>query len=422
MSEETTYSLPSWNMKKLEERIAKINKRATRMNVAPLELVKISEELRTDPEYFEAIAAGVMSLEEAPKVTYINVQIKGTAPKLAGWKFIGTLDHYSVPGQVIVQTVPGESVPAEFHNREAICDHCNKIRNRVETFVCESEQHEFKQVGRQCLRDFLGHDPSHLAWMLTAIHSLADELDDEKGEYYGGGMRQDYQHELLPVLTLAVGVIRTFGWVSRTAAMNGGSQATADVIRNIISPARSSEAYELSRKLREEIGSNDEDKKVAETAMAWVKEQTDTNEYMHNIKAIVESGHTSDKMLGYSCSIIAAYNKAMGNKNEYKNKLNEYVGTVGGKIELTVEVANINEIPGYYGGVTRIFKMHDESGRTLVWFCSGQTEMKMGGKYIVKGTVKKQEEYKEWKQTSLTRVKVLKDLSLVVDNKIDKAA
>lgn len=409
----TTYSLPSWNFKKLKERIAKINKRAAKMGVAPLELIKIKEELRTDPEFFEAIDAGVISPEEAPKITYIEVQINGAAPKLAGWKFIGTLDHYSVPGQVIVQTVPGESIPKEFHNREAVCDHCNKIRNRVETFVCENEQHEFKQVGRQCLKDFLGHDVTHLAWYLTAIHELNEDLEGD--EFRGGGMRQDYQHELIPVLTLAAGAIRTFGWVSRTAAMNGGGEATASIVSDIIAPPHTSEGHKQSRELREKIGDNEQDKVNAEKSIEWLATQEDSNEYMHNLKAIVASGHTTNKMLGYTCSLISTYLRAMDklNTQKHEHKLNEYVGVVGEKIELTVEVAGVTSMPGYFNGVTNLFKMHDEVGHTIVWFSSGNTTMKMGGKYLIKGTVKKQEEYKEWKQTSLTRVKVLKDLTPV---------
>lgn len=407
----TTYTLPSWNFAKLQERIAKINKRAAKMNVAPLELVKINEYLRTDPEYLEAVELGVMSHEEAPKIKMIEVQINGIAPKLAGWKFIGTLDHYSVPGQVIVQTVPGESIPKEFHNREAVCDHCNKIRNRVETFVCENEQHEFKQVGRQCLKDFLGHDVTQLAWLLTAIHQLNDDLEGDG--FRGGGMRQDYQHEILPVLTLAAGAIRTFGWVSRTTAQNGGGEATASTVSDIIAPSHTAEGHKQSRELREKIGDNEQDKINAEASIAWLNTQEDSNEYMHNLKMIIASGHTTIKMLGYTCSLISTYLRAMDKLNAQKHlhKLNEYVGTVGEKIELNIEVTGSMSFPGYREDqTTTMYKMMDEAGHSLVWFSSGNTDLENGKKYTIKGTVKKQELYKEWKQTTLTRVKVIQEI------------
>jgi hypothetical protein len=54
--------------------------------------------------------------------------------------------------------------------------------------------------------------------------------------------------------------------------------------------------------------------------------------------------------------------------------------------------------------------MLDNDGRTLTWFANTNPEMNVGEKYRIKGTVKKHDEYNEWKQTILTRVKVLEKI------------
>lgn len=65
---------------------------------------------------------------------------------------------------------------------------------------------------------------------------------------------------------------------------------------------------------------------------------------------------------------------------------------------------------GHYG-LAKLHSLRDEEGRTLIWFATGADELEVGGKYRILGTVKKHEEYKGWKQTTLTRVKALEALS-----------
>ena len=57
-----------------------------------------------------------------------------------------------------------------------------------------------------------------------------------------------------------------------------------------------------------------------------------------------------------------------------------------------------------------LFNMRDDEGRTLTWFANADPGMEKGEKYRIVATIKKFDEYNEWKQTILTRVKVTDDL------------
>ena len=133
---------------------------------------------------------------------------------------------------------------------------------------------------------------------------------------------------------------------------------------------------------------------------------------MHNLQLIAKAGTVPSKMLGYWVSLMAAYHRAQErlNLNKATQKKNEYVGAVGDKIEATVMVVKIRHFDSQYGTV-HMHQFLDDQGRTLIWYANtDRAGMAAQKRYKIKGTVKKQDEYNNWKQTHLTRVKVLEEL------------
>jgi len=415
-----TYDIPEWNLDELKTRIAKLNKRADKLKCSHVELVIRGDKMITDPNEVQKklkledwTILPPDEMEKLPKIKIYTISINGEGPKLAGWKFIGTLDHVSLPGEVIVNTVPGNIVPQDFHNNKPICDHCERIRYRKETFVVESEEGEYKQVGRNCLRDFLGHDPSRLISYLQSLYSLMGDLeDDENGGFYGGS--GEWYYNLHNVLNTTACVIRSLGWTPRSAADEKRS-STSSYVWTLLNPPTDKESKKAYNKLREQVGDvTDEDIEETTNALEWLKEQEDNNEYMHNIKAIARATEFSGRLMGYACSIVAAYQRARERlrltEEKLKSKLNEYIkGDIKDRLDMIVTVEKRTLFDGAFGTV-RIFRMVDEKGRTVVWFANSDPEMEEGGTYKIKGTIKKFDEYKEWKQTVLTRVKVLEEL------------
>ncbi|GAF73672.1 unnamed protein product, partial [marine sediment metagenome] len=92
------------------------------------------------------------------------------------------------------------------------------------------------------------------------------------------------------------------------------------------------------------------------------------------------------------------------------NKKNEWIGEVKDKVELTVQVVRVHEIESQWG-VSYLHKMLTEEGHSLDWWCSNyDNSMDQGCWYNIKGTIKKHDEYKNWKITVLTRCKVLEEI------------
>lgn len=407
-----TYSIPASLLGSLQKRIDKLNKRAVKIGCMPVQLVEHSRSMRTARGYRQAVADGIILATEAPQIEYIEMSITGQAPKIAGWSFIGKLDHHSLMDAVIVDTAPGCSIPKEFYNTSAVCEHCGKVRVRKDTFVLESDNHTYKQVGRNCLKDFLGVDPNGIVAYFSYLSDISTDLEDEENEFWGRGDRQEWYFDLTEVLKNTVAVIRTFGWIPRASAdPSTGRVATASTVSDLLAPSNSYNKEHI-KQLRAKIKfSPEEDAAEVVAALEWLKTQDASNEYMHNLIAIANAGRVTMKLFGYACSIVAAYHRATEKLrlNKAQNKLNEHVGIVKEKLETTVTVIRISYIDSLYG-TTRLHKMLDEQGRSLVWFASGESAMKEGMKYRIKGTVKEHSEYQDWKQTALKRVKVLEEI------------
>lgn len=405
-TESVIYEIPEWNVNRLHKEIDKLNRRADKLDVPHIQLIPHGIVEVADPAYTKELDIGIMTWNSVPKIQVHKFEIVGPAPKLAGWTFVGKLDHNTLPGQVIVDAVPGHSVPEQFFHSEPICEHCGKIRRRNDTFVLAHENGEYKQVGRQCIRDFLGHDPTAIANFLSRMWKLINELDDRDDEWWGGGGSAYWTFPHEQVLSLTVAHIRMFGWIARSAAdPMVGRTATADEILSLLIPSKDSTVRERQRKLIEKLEwSKEKDGQEAHDAMEWLKTQPANNEYMVNLHTIAAADSVPTKLFGYWCSLAAAYQRAQERLrlNQAQKKVNEWVGNVKDKIEIVVTITGISHVDSYYGyGTVHIHRMLDDEGHTLVWFANTNSGMEVGHKYKIRATVKKHDVYNNWKQTVL---------------------
>ncbi len=409
------------NMPRLENEIAKLNRRADKIGCPHLEIVIHGTEMKKDPnkvarlsDYYGQSGRPIPAheLELVPLVKINEVEIVGEGPKIEGFKFIGTLDHYTIPGKVIVNSVPGETVPEQFFDSSAICDHCNKIRRRVETFIVEKEDDgSYIQVGRNCLRDFFGHDPMSVARWLNRVMRFVTSLEDDEWGMSGNG-REEVYYDSIKLLTLTIAMIRTFGWVAKSSCNEDQTPTSLDVIY-YLSPPYTAEGRKRWREFKAKVLLEDKDILEAEASLDWLVEQEANNSYMHNLKLLEDQELIPSKMIGYWCSLIAAYQRAQARLEyaiqEKKKRLNEYVGKVGERSEIRVKCTGMQAINGDFG-VVNIHRMLDTDGRTLVWFANAAAKMEKDGEYIIRARVKKQDEYKGWKQTILGRVFIVEEI------------
>jgi hypothetical protein len=224
----TTFRVPESNLSKLQERIGKLAKRAVKLNCEP-PVLTVGE--RETVEYRDE--DGFAKIRH-----YFSVEVKGTAPKLNGWEFVAVLqpvaDEDGKELGNILRNVPGceHSVPENYRAAESRCEHCNTWRRRNETFVLRSDAGVWKQVGRNCLADFLGHaSPERYAAMAEILFDAADLAGLAEDEDWEGGHRHINRFAAEEVLAVASTAVRTVGWTSRKVAREfQKSKATADLV------------------------------------------------------------------------------------------------------------------------------------------------------------------------------------------------
>lgn len=102
-----------------------------------------------------------------------------------------------------------------------------------------------------------------------------------------------------------------------------------------------------------------------------------------------------------------------------KQKESEYIGQIGGKIEIEAtytKSASFTTHYSYYGGTSYIHQFKDDNGNIIIWKTANSVEevkdgehrfIDEGSRVRIKGTVKDHSEYRDQKQTALIRCKVV---------------
>lgn len=385
-----------------EVEFARLAKKAAKLGVlAPTYVV-----LARDKVYPAVIGEAGNVTRRARTVNVI--QVSGQAPKLAGWTFVAALQH-EVGGN-IVRSIPGTTttVVQDLRMAPAKCDHCKQARNRNDTYVVVNDDGRQVQVGRQCLKDFTGHDsPEAIARWAELLASFVTALDEggEGGE--GGGYHLEAVTTLDAYFPYVIASIRLTGWMSRSKARDSyvPVQSTSDHVWASIFPAPQK---------TDELGPliTDTDRARAKECLKAVRAYFEANDiaqlsdYEHNVRIVVDSVSVVGRTAGIAASIVPFAERLLGQEVERRRLASrsadgQYVGTVGKREAFTLTCVKVLDLETAYG-TSHLHLFVDDAGNSVKWFSSTQ-RLNPGDKYSVKGTVKAHEEYKGAKQTMLSR-------------------
>jgi len=434
------FVVPEANLQPLRSQIAKLNRRALKIRCP---LITMTESVnRTERAYINATGTDGLWITHGQPIpsgmvatgvvrVWHDVTINGTAPKFNGWSFIATLEPLDADGEQlnIILVVPGEKCPGEFLRRVGVCDHCKARRNRKQTFVVRHDDGRCIAVGRQCIKDFLGHaDPLALAGWAELLCSLGGVCADaEKEDWLGGGGRAEARFSIDRFLAQTAAACRLDGYVSRKAARArcddmSTAGSTADNVVWLIDPPKFGSDHD-AREHREEkkrLEPTDADVALADEALEWALAmdidalaESDGNGYLLNVAAVARAGNVTRKTAGIAASIISAMNRERVRAEESKAMgPSEHVGITGRKVELSAKFLGATAYEGPYGvtWVTRFAahnKATDAYSDDVVWFASSRIGMSIGECGTVMATVKSHGVRNGRKQTVITRAKVL---------------
>jgi hypothetical protein len=371
-----------------EAKIAKINERASKKGWTGRLVVEATAADRTTTN-----VAGFTTTE-----ILFDVRIGGDAPKYDGWVFLATLDWDKNAG-LTVRTAPGVVSVDRTGLLPGACAHCKTNRYRNHTYLLQAEDGKLIQVGSTCIKDFLGWNANPV-WVTTPT--------DSDLESWGLTGRTDPEWATESVLAASWAATQTFGYIKADAYQNEG-QPTKYTTLDILdprTPAAKATAAKCAGAFAEAYGQ-------AKIIRAFILSDAfaGDSEYVHNLKAIAAGEYCTYRNVGFLASAPVAWARAterdLRQKAAREDTLNEWAGTVGEKVTIQATVKSIRFIDGDYG-VTTLYTLETPEHQSFKWFASRSAlGTEADGKLLsLTGTIKSLEEFKGYKATRLTRVKV----------------
>lgn len=429
------FLIPEDNFPGLQVKIAKLSRKAVKITGKGFDF-RVVEEVRK-PAFarkpnFDGNFTRVPKLDEDGNRVFdifYKVVVEAVMPKIEGWTFVATIDHSqgSIGNLIHISPACGlESVPEKYRTVGARCDHCGYLRQRKDTFLLrEDATGEFKQIGRQCIRDFIGYDVAATVAMEELLHSAVHGDVDE--DMPGNWMRDDRAIRVRSYLAHVAAVIRKRGWRSKSEASRNAEIGNYAEAHSTSSMALSNMFARTPSERKDRIALTDKDFAEADAALEWARTMTPPNSsnYLQNLHVIAKSEIVEYRSTGLLASVIMAFARATEQevkRAERRSALNlqasQYVGTVGERLRNVPAI-----LYGYYAlpegrfGARYILRFRSDDGNVLIWIASAAAAEDFGAsaldaqnriRVVITGTVKQHKEYEGVKQTYLSRCSIVR--------------
>lgn len=298
----------------------------------------------------------------------------------------------------------------QYKDTDFHCDHCHKKVHRNSVVILEHDNGERKVVGTSCVKEFTSGLDGNLIAEVNDYMSILNMRYSELNSLMRGEGDADLFFESHGVRTYSVTDIV--------------SAAKRLIDRYGFEPSGSMNAtwkFIMAEYDRTKI----EDEAIA--AVEWIKSLSEdeviNSGYLFNLKQIVDAEYCTARHFGLLASLIPSYRKS-----EYKrlldikngtSKVSEYVGNVGDKISIKVTYLNSYTYNTNFGS-SYIHLFVDDNGNIFKWstgtglrFTVEDTHsnysqwygLDKGATVQLSGKIKDHNEYRNQKQTVLTRCK-----------------
>ena len=395
----------------LQKEIDKINKTAAKVGAEPVQMilgdVRFVEKRGQDPDDPDRTTSY--------RVRMTQITVRGTTPRLTGadgnvWNFVGVIAP-SQSGRPILKLTPGaadtEGLRRLYATDPYYCDYCRKTRQRNETFIVQNGD-EYRQVGRNCLKDFVGGaNPQALLRFFSWF-----EDDEALREYLasfarsgdgGGGGRETRYYPPLDVLATTVATVQYRGGyvpaMSETRTPTGSD--TRWVLYGRLDP-HSTEQDRIDLRAMRAAAESESARNTAQDILNWFQglpqETKDGNAFFRNIDTLLQDESVEARQLGYIIGLYPAYQKAQQQNSENSGvrlikEWPEEWGDAPRPIEDRVAVVKFKKwVQGAYGP-SQIINVMFEDGYGATWRYSGALEVMVGTRLRLTGTLEKETYY-----------------------------
>lgn len=308
------------------------------------------------------------------------IEVKGVV-SFEGWNFVARIDHLN-KGNVVKMALDTK-IPEKYWSVEGYCDHCKIDRPRKTTYLVEKNG-EFHHLGKDCVVLYTqGLNIQDICWISDFISILNEE--EEEYEENKVKLNSTRYYEIKEILCYAISIIDRYGFVKKSGP-DGNSNPNSTFL-----------------KVLKAIRDKDEDVSMliseVDDILNWVRNSTSTGNYINNLKILIEENYVAENNIPLLLSLVPTYRK------ETAITLNsDFLGNVGDKMSIEVKDASLIFSSNTKYGALYTYRALDTEGHTLITRTS---------RYIAdinkysrwKGVIKEHTEFKNAKQTVLSRVK-----------------
>lgn len=318
-----------------------------------------------------------------------DVEVLGEPPRYEGWTFVAAVDKTSAGA--VIRTAPGAPAVENCSIEAGICEHCGTARYRRHTYLVLSASGELKQVGKTCLKDFLG-------WDTTPVFIDEEALEEELLSAWSSQQGRSFDYDLLDVARIAFALTDRFGYKSAQAL---GASTKSEVLE-VLHHGKGAE------ELLDQLEGHILDDEQVDSRLEVVRQSlTQPDGFEANLAAIlagevVEHGH-----LGLAATVGLVYNRAVGAREVILHE-SQWLGTVGERLEVSGKVTMVREIAGYYGTTLLVGVSVGAGDRVKMFTTAAWADAaEVGDQVRLAGVVKAHEEYEGKRETVLKRPKML---------------
>lgn len=372
------YEIPESNVEELESRLEKINKAARKTGcqeiVTKFHSVKC---IRRNKRYMKVYC----------------FSFEGSQPKLNGWTFVGKVE--STEAGNVLRSFKGESIPEYFRDRASVCDHCESKRKRSSTYIVRHEDGRLFQVGKNCLKDFLGHSNPE---RIFAIAELFLDLESLENVDFESSTNSRIVFNTEEFIGFVFQSVADYGYKTKEKSANPTSM---DAAGRMTIPDKNGKFEALSP----------ENKEKASEALEWIRSIEASSSFEKNMQIYSNLPYLKMEQLGIAAYIVAAYLKHLG-KEIYKKKAKAedkgFFGEIGNRYELELEVVSekVIDIESQFASETHIYNFISSDGKCFVMF-SNPKRYNVGDKIKIKATVVKHSTFANISQTTINRPKLI---------------
>jgi len=395
------YWIAESNLFTLKNELARLNRRAAKIGAASITLVQLagvkSQERRNE------ITNEVVSVER-----FLEHELSGETPKFAGWSLAAVIEHAEEGN--ILRKVPGCTVELpKYRQGLPVCEHCQLARRRNETFVVVHDDGTQKQVGRDCIKDFLGHTDPHAFARMSEILFSAGELcgGAEDSDFFGeGGSRAKEMLYVQTFLNYAACACRKLGYISgkREYESMGAVRSTKSTALCWMNPT--------PKMMLNKHYFRPEDSDVARAAVAHeyvldtlsAKQPEKLTDFEHNLLTAAKCEVVDYKSAGILAFIVEYYSREMEKAKIAADEV--YFGEPKARVrnQPIVFIKSTGFDTQFGHTFIYSFSVPAVPGARLVWMTGTEIDMAPGAEVLATFTVKAHEEYNGHKQTKISRL------------------